>query len=61
MEEDEQQFNMDSDEETHNAEDEPDQIIETDQMQADLNYQINEYQRTEHWSEYTWWRMCESH
>jgi hypothetical protein len=32
MEEDEQQFSMDSDEETQNAEDEPDPILDTDQM-----------------------------
>jgi hypothetical protein len=58
MEEDEQQFD---DEETDNAEDEPEEIIETDQMRAHLNYLIINYQFTQNWTEHTWWRMCETH
>jgi hypothetical protein len=58
MEEDLQQF---ENEETHNAEDEPEEIIETDQMRANLNYLIVNYQYTQNWTENTWWRMRETH
>jgi hypothetical protein len=53
MDEDQQQF---EDEETHNADDEPEEIIETDQMRANLNYLIVNFQFTENWTELTWWR-----
>ena len=44
-EEEQQQFSIDSREETCNAEDEPDS--DTDEIRADLNYRINQYLSTE--------------
>ena len=61
MEENEQQFSTDSDEETHNSDDEPNAIADTDQIRADLNYRINAFQRTENNTEYDWWRLRETH
>jgi hypothetical protein len=43
MEEEKEQFSTNSDEETHNAEDEPDSYSDTDKIRADLNYRINQY------------------
>jgi hypothetical protein len=59
MEEDEEQFSTNSDEETHNAEDEPDSSSDTDKIRADLNNRINPYLSTEQWTERHWLRYRE--